>query len=92
MFVPSIQLMFCCTLKALVVLIIHFYNSKIAYLHHFMCVNDEYKVSITHNSQLIPTVSLYNLEDKQKSRTKPSTYPVKILIGEPKTVLAAYIF
>ena len=30
------------------------------------------------------TVSLYNLEDKQKPRTKPSMYPINIHIGELK--------
>ena len=30
------------------------------------------------------TVSLYNLEDKQKPRNKLSMYPINIHIGEPK--------
>ena len=42
------------------------------------------------------TVSLYKLEDKQKTRTKLSMYPINMHIGEPKTaftkILAAYGF
>ena len=47
-------------------------------------------------SNIVLTVSLYNLEDKQKPRTKPSMYPINIHIGEPKCAfiknLAAYGF
>ena len=36
-------------------------------------------------AELELTVSLYQLEDKQKPRTKLSMYPVNIHIGELKT-------
>jgi hypothetical protein len=47
-------------------------------------------------NDMVCTVSLYKVEDKQKPRTKPSMYPIKIHIGEPKTAFtripAAYGF
>ena len=51
---------------------------------------------VGHDKSVPYTVSFYNLEDKQKARTKPSMYPINIQIGEPKRAfiknLAAYGF